>query len=428
MEETLDLRELMQALLRRKWIIAAFVVVAIGVAWFATSRMTPIYRAEATMLVQSGGRGADLLFPGLSAAGSNEIQNFIQILQSRSLAEQTAERLGVTFESETDFRQFWQSISVSPVSNTDVIRVSVEDADRNVAAERANAVIETFIEMSRTMNSAEASRAREFIEQQLQVADLQLQQTGNALLEYRESERVLELSEESRIILSQLTTLESQRAELMISRQEAEERLIHATSPTLEQLRVFEYQYEQERAGLESVYGSQSEHSQLQIVRARLAELQAQIEQEKERLTAPLLQELQFLDARIQRLSDEILELEAQLLALPEKQLTLARYELDYRVAEEMYLFLRNRFEESRITEAMQSADVTVIDRSLPPQSPVRPSPKLNMAIGAFLGLFLGVGMAFVLEFLDTSMKSPDEVERKLGIPVLGRIPLTDDR
>lgn len=425
MEETIDLRELLQALLRRKLIIIGLTVVAALAAYVVTDRMTPVYRAEATVLVQRAGGGSALLFPGLGGTSPTDIQNYIQILQSRTMAEQTAGRLGLAFESESEFREFWNSINVQAISNTQMIRIAVEDADPRVAAERANAVVDTFIELSRSMNSEEARRAREFIETQLELANQQLEEKARALLEYRESERVVVLTEESRNLVNMLATYESRRSELLISRREAEERLAYATSPALEQLRAEEYRLQQERAGIESIYGPNSGTVE---INARLAMVQQQMEQEKERLSAPLLQEIAFLDERIRQIDEEIQRLEAQLLALPEKQLTLARYELDYRAAEEMYLFLLNRYQESRITEAMQAADVAVVDPSIPPASPVRPRKMLNYALGAILGLFVGVGLAFVLEFLDTSMKSPDEVERKLGIPVLGRIPANHSR
>ena len=137
--------------------------------------------------------------------------------------------------------------------------------------------------------------------------------------------------------------------------------------------------------------------------------------------------ELILYDSRLQALQGQIEATEAQLVALPEKQLQLARLELDRRVSEEIYLFLRNRYEEVRITEAMQTADVTIIDPSIPPTEPVSPKPMLNMAIAGFLGLFIGIGAAFVLEFLDTSLKSPDDVESKLGLPVIGRIPTVNN-
>ncbi len=71
----------------------------------------------------------------------------------------------------------------------------------------------------------------------------------------------------------------------------------------------------------------------------------------------------------------------------------------------------------------MTSANIRVIDKALLPTKPVRPNLPLNIAVAALLGLFIGVGLAFLLESNDTSVKTPEDVEAVLGLPVLGQIP-----
>jgi capsular polysaccharide biosynthesis protein len=90
---------------------------------------------------------------------------------------------------------------------------------------------------------------------------------------------------------------------------------------------------------------------------------------------------------------------------------------------EQLYVLLRTKYEEARIAEAMQTADVQVIDDAILPEEPVKPRVKLNIAIGGVLGVFLGVGVAFLLEFMDNTLNTKEEAERLLGVPVLGQIP-----
>jgi len=133
--------------------------------------------------------------------------------------------------------------------------------------------------------------------------------------------------------------------------------------------------------------------------------------------------EANALEAREAALLAIIAERERELSHLPAQELELARLMREAQVLEELYILLRTRREEARISEAMETADVQIIDRAVLPRVPVKPRIKLNIAIGAVLGVFLGVGLAFLLEFLDNTVKTKEDVERALGLPVLGQIP-----
>jgi uncharacterized protein involved in exopolysaccharide biosynthesis len=133
--------------------------------------------------------------------------------------------------------------------------------------------------------------------------------------------------------------------------------------------------------------------------------------------------EANALKAREEALLSIIAEREAELSTLPAQELELARLMREAKVLEELFILLRTRREEARISEAMQTADVQVIDAAMLPEQPVKPRVKLNIAIGGVLGVFLGVGLAFLLEFLDNTLKTKEDAERVLGLPVLGQIP-----
>src|SRR5262249_6986703 len=66
---------------------------------------------------------------------------------------------------------------------------------------------------------------------------------------------------------------------------------------------------------------------------------------------------------------------------------------------------------------------VAIVDKAMPGLRPVRPNKVLNITLGVIIGLVVGVGLAFFIEYLDTSVKTIDDVERSLGSPVLGVIP-----
>lgn len=82
----------------------------------------------------------------------------------------------------------------------------------------------------------------------------------------------------------------------------------------------------------------------------------------------------------------------------------------------------------AQVRSYMKIQNVMIVDRAVPPLDPIRPRPLLNIAVAAVLGVLLAVGLVFLIEALDTSIKSADDVTRHLGVPVLGMIPVIDQR
>ena len=133
--------------------------------------------------------------------------------------------------------------------------------------------------------------------------------------------------------------------------------------------------------------------------------------------------ELVAINAREQAILEQRNALEGQYTNIPEKELELVRLMREVSVHEDIYLMLMTRYEEIRINEQMHSGNLQIVDPAVVPHNPIKPRVKLNIAIGGVLGLFVGVGLAFLLEFVDNTIKTKEDVERVLGLPVIGQIP-----
>jgi capsular exopolysaccharide synthesis family protein len=111
----------------------------------------------------------------------------------------------------------------------------------------------------------------------------------------------------------------------------------------------------------------------------------------------------------------------ARLTELPGQTLTYARLERDLRLNENLYLTMKQKYEESLITEAGQQGKVRILDPAIIADK-VRPDKKMNLLLGLILGLGMGGGYAFIREFMDNTVKAVEQLERK-GLTVLGIIP-----
>nr|WP_255710871.1 GNVR domain-containing protein [Pelosinus baikalensis] len=119
---------------------------------------------------------------------------------------------------------------------------------------------------------------------------------------------------------------------------------------------------------------------------------------------------------------------EQDLNKLPAKEQGLAKVMRDANVNQEIYIMLAKRHEEARISEAMQPTDVQIIDVAIAPEKPISPKKTLNVVIAAILGLFVGTGIAFLLEYMNKTVRNADDVQQYLDLPVLGSIPDFDSK
>lgn len=454
----MDLREYWDIIVKKwKLIFVVFLVTVLAVTIYSLMA-TPIYEASTTLIVRNTTTGVEsMLFEGMGGRSSNTTQNYIQIMKSRSILSSVRDLAGL---EDVSISALEKQLTIQPVQGTDVLKISMQSPSPEEAQLVVNTLADVFIEWNLMYKQEDMRSAKEFIETQLATVSANLQVAEEELRIYREQERSLAPSQETIAGINQLASLEASLGQVQISKTEITERVGQArnqlqgqeetmiSSTTISE-NPFVTQYRSRLADLEIQLSGARERYTAQ--HPSVLSLQAEIEDVKTKLTEQVERvigtetrtinpvhrdlyasvisqevELMALDAREEALRSLIEEYEDRLSYLPAKELELARLTRGAKVLEELYVMLLTRNEETRIAEAMQTADVQVIDEAGLPLVPVKPRVKLNIAIGAVLGVFLGVGLAFLLEFVDNTVKTKEEVERLLGVPVLGQIPDLD--
>ncbi len=456
--EEMDLLELWRILVKRRWWITAIVVITIAAAGLASGFMEPVYEASTTVMVRGQGGGGLTLqelnpLAGFGGGSSAGLDTYVEILQSRAILEQVIESLGL----ENSVGNFRDSLTIQPISNTELLRISVESSDNEQAMATANVLVDTFLEWNRAANQEELRGTGQFLEGQLEVVSANLARAEERLQNYRETERVLAPTDEIRALLERMVEIEGQLATSQVTIPELDHRLqliqqeleqqdqtyIASTTiqdnPFMRDFRTRLSETEVKLAGARERYTEQ--HPEVLALRAEIEEVKRKLAGEVERVIAtetesisPIHQHLyqQLITLQVDRMAYEsrnealtavrdALEKEFQL--LPSKELELTRLLRDAKVQEEVYIMLVKRYEENRINEAMQTADAQVVDRAIIPDNPVRPRVRLNIAIAGVLGLFIGTGISFLSEYTDTTIKNKQQVEKLLGVPVVGEIP-----
>ncbi len=353
-------------------------------------------------------------------------------------------------------------VSVLQKGRTNLVEITARAHNPRMAARRANALATEYIEYTLYGLREEARHIRIFIEEQLAKLERELDSAEARLQRFKEKEGILVLSTAAEAISSRLANLESQRAKAVAERAEAEmlaqkylnelkgsgfyeeyKRIISnpeiSTNPLVAQLKQRITQLQVQRAQLSSEYGP--EHPKIVAIDRAIQEAERELQRALEASLKygpsaedPVYQMLitgiveaearkQALDGKIRALNRLIAETEKQMRNFPAKEVRLAELERRVSVTREIYNTLLDRLQEARIAEASKTSDAKVIDYAQPPRGPISPKPKKDLVLWTVIGLLLGILGAFVLEYLDNTVKTSKEVEKLLGLPVLGVIP-----
>ncbi|MBN1824057.1 MAG: polysaccharide biosynthesis tyrosine autokinase [Endomicrobiales bacterium] len=125
----------------------------------------------------------------------------------------------------------------------------------------------------------------------------------------------------------------------------------------------------------------------------------------------------------IQKIRQQTENIENEMRQLPAEELEYARLSREVKINEELYTLLAKRFKEAQISEADRVQSAFIVTPALEPTYPIKPNKTMNMSLGLFLGIFVGFVLALVIENLDTSIGTIEDVEKYLELPVLGIIP-----
>lgn len=356
-------------------------------------------------------------------------------------------------------------ITVLPKRDTDIIELKAKAGTPFEAALIANTWMEAYRELDINESRSEVTGVRQFLQEQLEKVQKELAVSEEALKEYKEKEGVTALTAETEQLIQNLAQFESLYRSAQTDLQANEKRLEYLkeqlgenkknflssnlSSPVIEELQkqmgqliadIAAYRQQIESSSLSD---NKKYLSLLQEKESRLKGIQSKIVEEKKKIietgmgslnpmavSETLLTNILTLEtentalkARTRELRSIVRQYNKRLNKLPDKSLRLARLTREATVNNNIFMMLRTKYEENRIAEAGQIGLVRIVDRATPPERPISPKKKMNLILGFFLGLGLGLGIVFTMEYVDTSLKTVEEVERR-GVPVLGSVPL----
>jgi len=391
-----------------------------------------------------------------SMATNRQLSTYAEILKSRTIVEK------VIAETQTDkpklptYNQFIGNITVRPVKDTEILGVKVKGESPEKTKEVTDTLVETFIERMIFLTRSEQKTVREFIGNRLTEARSELDKAETALEKYKSAQKILAPEEETKAILDRLAVIDKLAAENKVALSAAQAKLntveqqlseekagFIADSPLIQQYKAKLADLEVQLVGLLQKYTEN--HPQVQEVKASIEEARTNLDLEAARIvnaeapsTNPVHQELlktkiiaeSEIAARAAQsgaIQEVLVQGEAELTKLPAKEQGFAKVMRDVSVAQEIFTMLAKRHEEARISEVMTPTNIQIIDKATLPDKPIAPKVKLNTMIGLILGLMLGIFLAFILEMMNRTIESREDVNEFLDLPVLGSIPIFEN-
>ena len=331
-------------------------------------------------------------------------------------------------------------IDVKPIRNSRLVDIGVEAKNPVLAARMANELVRTYIDQGLETKLQATKDAVRWLSERIDEERRKVEDAEGALLRYKEAQGIItDFSSDAEAITAQkLAQLNAQVVEAEAQRVEAETRYQQAialdnntdmldsipevlSNELIREINKMEVGLYNRMSELSKKYGRN--HPQMVAIQSELDDITQRKAREIQRVVNSLRNEYKLALAREESLKNALARQKTESLDMNKKAI---QYKVLRRQAEStrnMYELLVKRFKETSLTEEMKTGNIRIVDRAEVPRSPVKPRKKLNLLLAMVVGLTMGIGLAFFLEYLDNTIKLPDEIKEYLKIPYLGPVP-----
>lgn len=447
----ITLSEFLQVLRRRRMVVVqAFVLITV-VAIVLTLMTKPVYRATARLLIESPTASYNAIDTSnplsgiLALSQPQSVKTQVEVLQNPDLQSQVVKAVGPV------------SLTVKQVEDTNLLEASAEATDPKMAADGANKLLALYIDQDTNQSLGEMRSASDFARRKEAEARAQVVQAANQLEAFRNKNHIAELNAERTVQIqrvanltndvetatsnlnayqTQAATLHGQLAHLpatVTSQTRTTNATVRTKQDRLADLRL-------EREGLTQSGGFTDRAPRIEALDAQIAALTAQIRAQ------PALAATETITPNTRRddLTKALADLQVQIASV---KTVLGHKKQDLQTAKAMVnhyagwdtalnrlmfgvnsaatqdKMFSDKLTDLSLREQAHHSTARVEQTAQTPDSPVRPKKAYDITLGALFGLFLGVCLALLQEFLDDRISTVEDATRVLGLPSLGNVP-----
>jgi polysaccharide biosynthesis transport protein len=456
-------------LVRKHWSIALTIAIAVSLAvTFRTLREPKIYEATATVMFDPnpprplGQRVETVVDMGAGTIWDNHeyYETQYKIIQSMRVSLAVVSDLGLQHDggfiantspgkpapvlevSEEDAAQILRArVKVEPIRDSRLAMIKLEDADPQRAQRVLAALVDKYVEQNLEDALTSTNQATEWLRGRLDGLKSELETSEMALHEYKEDKNILSVSmddqsnmlrEEMKQLNDALTSVRTRREEVAARRGELAK--IKAEDPKdlpasellqndlLKQLRAGYVDAVRDRDALLGL-GKGKNHPEVQSADSKVAAVKTALLSEVRNIQKALDGDLAVLKRQEAGLAGLFQRAQKQALDLNLLEIEYNRLRRSKENNEKLYSIVLERTKESELAKMLRVNNVRVVDRPLLPRGQIRPNVPKSVSVGVLVGLVLGIGAALTRGLLDRSIKTPDDLERDLGVAFLGLLP-----
>jgi exopolysaccharide transport family protein len=467
------LREYMRVLIKRKWLVIAVVVGIFMVVAIASLRQTPVYEAVGQIVVNKADPNL-ITFkdsgPMVDYYDQSDLDTEVRILQSDLLALQVIRQLNLDRRPEfgghsdpkqsnlvadplqTDSRRtsallagFGANLRVTLIPNTRIMEIHFTSTDPQLAASAVNTLADTYVEQNFKTKFESTMRASDWLSKRLVDLQMTVETSQEKLVRYQKEHEILGTDEKTNIITEKLDELnkEMTAAEFDRMQKEAVYRQTQSNDPEVVAAAIVS-----DTTGS----GASATSSLLDRLRGQQADLRIQVAELSTQLgpsypkVAQLNSQLKEIDRQVQTETNKAVDhLKGQYLAALQRE-TMLRGSFDKQKQEAnqlnesaieysilkrdldsnrtLYEGLLEKLKEAGVTAGLRSNNFSIIKAARIPTSPSEPNIPRNLTFALVLGAISGIGLAFLLENMDNTVRTPEQAQAISALPSLGMIPL----
>ena len=464
-EQALDLIGYWRVIQRRKGGILGLAGILTLLVIVIVSMMTPIYSSTVTILVEQTKAkmlSIDEVYSGVSSDQAH-YQTQVEMLTSNALMEGVVDRLdllanpvfnppakaslssnaGVSAAkiSAEDMRhklarKLLGMVTVEPSKKSQLIKLTVTSSDRELAAVLANTIAEVYIDMDLEARYKMTQKATGSMNVQLVELKSKLDKSEQVLQQYRDEHHIISsVTLELGGAASQLSTNMANLSQARVMRAQAQATLeqVKKASGHEESLPMVQRNpmvmglmnavTDRERTveTLSNRYGK--DHPKLIQAQSDLKKAKEDLRLQVVDVVSGLQREYELAKNNESILSGAVSEAKQTIQGSNQKEFALQGLEREVKTNLELYDMFMAQLKSTRAVSDLQSVVARVVDPALPGSSPIKPKKQMVISLAFVLSLMLGVAVAFLLEHLDNSVRSTEDAERKIGLPLLAAVP-----